>query len=60
MVVKALQKPCAVGGVCSCGVAVGVRPTSVAGDAASPPALGEETRTTRSALEGTAPHPPRA
>jgi hypothetical protein len=35
-------------------------PTSVAGDAASPPAGGGETRTTRSALEGETPHLPRA
>ncbi len=36
------------------------RPTSVAGDAASPPAGEEETRTNGFAVEGTTPHPPRA
>jgi len=34
--------------------------TSVAGDAATPPAGGGETRTTRAALAGSAPHPPRS
>jgi len=56
---QALQKPCAVGGVCGCGVAMGCRPTSVQADAAIAAVIGVETRTNRSAGEGTTPHPPR-
>lgn len=37
-----------------------LRLTSVAGDAASPPAGGGETRTNGFAIEGATPHPPRA
>ena len=34
--------------------------TPVVGDAASPPSVGEQTRTSGQAGEGSAPHPPRA
>ena len=37
-----------------------IRLTPVVGDAASPPSVGEQTRTSGQAGEGSAPHPPRA
>jgi len=59
-VVKALQQPGVFGGACCCGAAVGRRPTSLEADGVISVGVGEETRTNRTAFEGSAPHPPRS